>query len=129
MLYRSTFEALALATVLMLTVGGAQAEDKKFPNWKGDWTNVIIRMPGQQLKFDPTKPYGPGQQAPLTEEYQKIYQDNLAEQAQGGQGLFLDHASCFPAGMPTMMSAGTHEFIVTPETTYILAGTDVRHIF
>jgi hypothetical protein len=129
MLYRSTFEALALATVLMLTVGAAQAEDKKFPNWKGDWTNVIIRMPGQQLKFDPTKPYGPGQQAPLTEEYQKIYQDNLAEQAQGGQGLFLDHASCFPAGMPTMMSAGTHEFIVTPETTYMSIGTDLRRVF
>jgi hypothetical protein len=128
MLYRSTFEVLALATVLMLTVGGAEAQDKKHPNWKGEWTTVIVRLPGQQLKFDPTKPYGRGQQAPLTEEYQKIYQDNLAEQAQGGQGLFLDHASCFPAGMPTMMSAGTHEFIVTPETTYI-AGADLRRIF
>jgi hypothetical protein len=129
MLYRSTIAVLALATMLIVTVGGAQAQDKKYPNWKGEWTTVIVRMPGQQLKFDPTKPYGPGQQAPLTEEYKKIYQDNLAEQAQGGQGLFLDHASCFPAGMPTMMSAGTHEFITTPETTYIAAGTDLRRIF
>ena len=46
MLYRSTFEALALAIMLMLTVGGAQAEDKKFPNWKGEWNTVIPRMPG-----------------------------------------------------------------------------------
>ena len=72
MLYRSTFEVLALATVLMATVSGAQADDAKYPNWKGEWTTVIPRMPGQQLRFDPTKPYGQGQQAPLTEEYKKI---------------------------------------------------------
>ena len=106
MLYRSTFELLALATVLMLTVGGAQAEDKKYPVWKGEWNAVTPRMPGQQLRFDPTKPYGPGQQAPLTEEYKKVYEANLTEQAEGGLGNFLDHSSCFPAGMPTMMSIG-----------------------
>src|SRR6267378_4319611 len=129
MSYRGAFELLAFAAVLMLTVGGAQAEDKKFPNWKGEWNTVIPRMPGQQLRFDPSKPYAHGQQAPLTEEYQKIWQENLAEQAEGGQGLFLEHASCLPASMPTMMSAGTHEYIVTPETTYISAGTDLRRIF
>ena len=128
MLYRSTFAVLALATVLMLTAG-AQAEEKKYPNWKGEWNAVTPRMPGQQLRFDPTKPYGPGQQAPLTEEYKKIWEANLAEQAEGGQGLFLDHASCLPAGMPTMMSGGTQEYIVTPETTYISVGTDLRRVF
>src|ERR1700681_3859052 len=129
MVYRRTFEVLALATVLMVTVGGAQAEDKQYPSWKGEWTTVIPRLPGQQLRFDPSKPFGAGQEAPLTEEYKKIYQENLAEMALGGQGLFLDHASCFPAGMPTMMSAGTHEYVITPETTYIVAGTDLRRIF
>src|SRR6266550_5446942 len=133
MVYRSTLTVLALATALTLTVGDAKAQDKTqnktYPNWKGEWTTVIPRLPGQQLRFDPNKPYGKGQQAPLTEEYQKIYQANLAEQAEGGQGLFLDHASCLPGGMPSMMSAGTHEYVVTPETTYILLGTDVRRIF
>src|SRR6266704_416293 len=136
MVYRGTLMALALATALMLSVSAAKAQDeaqdkaqdKTYPDWKGEWTTVIPRLPGQQLRFDPNKPYGKGQLAPLTEEYQKIYQANLAEQAEGGQGLFLDHASCLPAGMPTMMSAGTHEFIVTPETTYI-AGSDLRRIF
>jgi hypothetical protein len=113
----------------MAAVGGARAEDKRYPDWRGEWTTVIPRLPGQQLRFDPNKPFGAGQDAPLTEEYKKIYQENLAELAQGGQGIFLYHASCMPAGMPTMMSAGTHEYIVTPETTYILAGTDVRRIF
>ncbi len=129
MAYRSTFEGLALAAVLMATVGGAQAEDKKYPDWKGEWEAVFARMPGQQLRFDPSKPYGVRQEAPLTEEYKKIHEENLAEVARGSQGLFLDHASCFPAGMPTMMSAGTHEYIITPETTYISAGTDLRRIF
>jgi hypothetical protein len=129
MMYRSMFEVLALATTLMVTVGGAQAEDKQFPNWKGEWTAVFARMPGQQLRFDPNKPFGAGQEAPLTEEYKKIYQENLVQIATGGQGLFLYHASCMPAGMPTMMSAGEFEYIVTPETTYIVAGTDLRRIF
>ena len=129
MAYRSTFEGLALAAVLMATVGGAQAEDKKYPDWKGEWEAVFARMPGQQLRFDPSKPYGVRQEAPLTEEYKKIHEENLAEVARGSQGLFLDHASCFPAGMPTMMSAGTHEYIITPETTYILVDTDLRRIF
>jgi hypothetical protein len=31
--------------------------------------------------------------------------------------------------MPTMMSAGTHEFIITPETTYMSIGTDLRRVF
>ncbi len=129
MLHRRTFEVLALVVGLMVTVGGAQAQDKKYPNWKGEWNAVNPRMPGQQLRFDPTKPYGQGQEAPLTEEYKKIYQENLVEQAAGGQGLFLEHASCLPAGMPTMMSIGTHEYIITPETTYISVGTDLRRVF
>src|SRR5262245_2097606 len=127
MAFRGTY-VLALATALMLSAG-AEAQEKKYPNWTGEWTTITARLPGQQLRFDPNKSYGKAQQAPLTEEYQKIYEDNLAEQALGGQGLFLDHASCLPGGMPSMMSAGTHEFIVTPETTYILLGTDVRRVF
>jgi hypothetical protein len=129
MVGRNTFAAFILATALMASAGTGQAEDKKFPDWKGQWATVFPRMPGQQLRFDPSKPFSVGQEAPLTDEYRKIHQDNLAELALGRQGLFLGHASCMPAGMPTMMSAGTHEYIVTPETTYIAAGTELRRIF
>jgi hypothetical protein len=31
--------------------------------------------------------------------------------------------------MPTMMSIGTFEYVVTPETTYISAGSDLRRVF
>jgi hypothetical protein len=136
MLHRRKLETLSLAAVLISSIAVAaqaqtQAKDTKdkYPNWRGEWTVLAPRLPGQQLRFDPSKPYGKGQEAPLTEEYTKIYQDNLAELAQGRQGLFLYHASCFPAGMPTVMSAGTLEYIITPETTYIVADTDIRRIF
>jgi len=128
MFYRSTLGVLALATMLV-TASSAQAQEKKYPNLKGEWNAISPRMPGQQLRFDPSKPYGAGQEAPLTEEYRKIWEENLVEQEAGGQGLFLEHASCMPAGMPTMMSAGVQEWIVTPETTYVSAGTDLRRVF
>jgi len=34
----------------------------------------------------PSKPLGPAQQAPLTPEYQKIFEASLADQKAGGQG-------------------------------------------
>ena len=129
MAYRRMLEVLALAAVLVATADSARAQVKTYPSWSGEWNVVAPRLPGQQLRFDPSKPFGKGQEAPLTAEYQKIHEDNLAELAQGRQGLFLYHASCLPAGMPSMMSAGTFEYIVTPETTYIVADTDIRRIF
>src|SRR5579872_4488607 len=129
MVHRMTFGLVALAVALTAAAGGAQAEDKKYPDWKGEWATIVPHLPGQNLRFDPNKSFGVRQEAPLTPEYQKIYQDNLAEIATGSQGLFLDHASCLPSGMPTMMSAGVDEYIITPETTYISAGTDLRRIF
>jgi hypothetical protein len=129
MTHRCAHQVLACAVALLAAGAGAPAEEKKFPDWKGEWITVIPRLPGQQLRFDPNKPFGVGQEAPLTEEYKKIHEENLKEVARGGQGLWLYHASCMPAGMPTMMSFGTHEFIITPEATYIAADTDFRRIF
>jgi hypothetical protein len=89
----------------------------------------VPRLPGQQLRFDPSKPYGRAQEAPLTDEYQKIHDESIADQEKGGLGNFLNNSSCFPLGMPAMMSIQNFEYIVTPETTYIVAGTDLRRVF
>jgi hypothetical protein len=130
MLYGSATGLFAVSLALVLTVSGAQAADQaKYPNWKGQWDTFSPRLGGQSIKFDPAKPFGPAQQAPLTPEYQKIHEDSMADQAKGGQGNFLGHAQCVPGGMPSMMSTPTMEFIITPETTYISAGTDLRRIF
>jgi hypothetical protein len=52
-----------------------------------------------------------------------VLDDSLSDQARGGQGNFLGHALCHPAGMPFMMVATRPlEFVIRPETTYILVG-------
>jgi hypothetical protein len=120
--YRSLIGAIAVAA-LLVPVGGARADDAKYPDWKGAWARFVVRGLGGQPSFDQTKPWGFGQQAPLTEEYRKVLEASIADQAQGGQGNFAGHALCLPAGMPLMMIAFRPlEFVVTPETTYILIG-------
>jgi hypothetical protein len=60
----------------------------------------------------------------LTPEYQKVLADSIADQADGGEGNFFDHAvRCMPGGMPlNMIAFRPLEFVVTPETTYVLIG-------
>jgi hypothetical protein len=49
---------------------------------------------------------------------------SLADQAAGGLGN-VPTARCLPAGMPHMMMAfGPQEYVITPETTYILINWD-----
>ncbi len=120
MLYRSSIGAIALAAALGATLAGAQAwDDAKYPDFKGQW-----RVIGGPMRYDGSKPWGPGQQAPLTAEYQAIFEANLADQAAGGQGLDRDYV-CNSPGMPRVTNGyGQMEIIVTPDTTYIL----IQHI-
>jgi hypothetical protein len=123
MFCRSSTCAFGLATALVLTTGGAQASDRpSYPDWSGQWERFVVRgIPGQP-SHDQTRPWGFGQQAPLSPEYRQVLQDSLADQANGGLGNFptaLGRAS----GMPYMMMAfGPMEWVVTPNTTYILIG-------
>jgi uncharacterized protein (DUF2147 family) len=63
----ATAVAVALAAALMATINGARADDDaKYPDWKGKWERFAVRgLPGQP-SHDQTKPWGFGQQAPLT---------------------------------------------------------------
>ena len=129
MLHRSSTGAFAVVAALMVTIGVAPAaDDAKYPNWKGQWNAVNPRLGGQAIKFDPTKAWGPAQQAPLTPEYQKVLADSMADQAKGGLGNYPT-ARCLPGGMPRMMASPVQEYIITPETTYIVAGIELRRIF
>jgi hypothetical protein len=127
MSYRCLIGAVAL-TALSMSTGSAQAaDDAKYPDWSGQWNRLNVPgLPGQP-SHDPTKPWGPGQQAPLTVEYQKVLEDSMADQAKGGLGNYPT-ARCLPDGMPEMMAAfGPLEFIITTKTTYILVGRDDHH--
>ena len=123
MLCRASASAVVLAAV-MTTIAHAQIVDfSKYPNLRGQWTRFVVRGLGGQASFDQTKPWGFGQEAPLTPEYEAIEAASLADQADGGHGNNVDHARCVAAGMPRMMIAFRPlEFIVMPDTTYILVG-------
>src|SRR5258708_38887248 len=121
MRYLQSIGALALAASLCGSPTGAGAfDDAQYPDLSGQWLLLNLR-PGGQPAFDPTKPWGLGQQAPLTPEYQKILEDSIAAQAKGSQGNWLSGVSCLPTGMPTMMTLfRPMEIVVLPEVTHIL---------
>jgi hypothetical protein len=117
MAIRNLIGAISLAGALALPMAGAKAFDEsKYPDFSGQWR----RPPGIAIQWDQTKPVGRGQQAPLTPEYQKIFEESLADQAAGGQGN--DPPSrCVPYGLPRIMSViFPMEVVVTPKTTHIL---------
>jgi hypothetical protein len=122
----------ALLTALLATGASTQAfDDPKYPDWKGAWARFVAPGVGGQPSYDQTRPWGFGQQAPLTAEYQKVLADSIADQAKGGLGN-SDTGRCLPGGMPRAMIAFQPlEFIITGDATYILinANDHFRRIF
>src|SRR5712671_8130611 len=121
MLYRNLIFAGVFAALLATSMTAQAFDDAKYPDLSGQW--VAVRIPGVtgQPAFDPTKPWGRGQQAPLTPEYQKVLEASIADQAIGGQGNWHTGAQCLPPGMPAMMTLyRPMEIVVLPEITYIL---------
>lgn len=117
---------LAMAASLCLWLTGARAfDDGEYPDLSGQWLRVNLHA-GGQISFDPTKPWGLGQEAPLTPEYEAILKASVADQANGGQGNWNSGARCLPAGMPaTMNGYNSMEIIVLPEITYVLVEHNV----
>jgi hypothetical protein len=140
MLYRTLISSIGMAGAVLMICGGVQAADRgRYPEWKGAWERYVppgstpspsgLLTPGGQPSFDQTKPWGRGQEAPLTAEYQKVLEDSIADQARGGQGNNFDRARCLPTGMPHMMTFGPVEFAVTPDTTYFMINAQVRRLY
>jgi hypothetical protein len=110
---------VALPAALCLTPAETMAwNDASYPDLKGQWRPI-----GDPRRFDPSKDPGLAQQAPLTPEYQALFEANLRDQAAGGPGLVPN--SCISPGMPRVTNGyGQIELIVTPRTTYVT----VEHI-
>jgi hypothetical protein len=105
---------LAVAALLCTSIAAGAQEPKNYSAWEGMWGRGS--PPGS---WDPTKPPGPGQQAPLTPEYQAVY---AANQAKAKAGLAFDPKyTCGPVGMPRVMTMNQPmEFIVKPAVVYML---------
>jgi hypothetical protein len=114
--YRKLISAIAATAALSVTIGAALAHDEsKYPDFSSQW----IRIGGVQ--WDPSKPKSLGQQAPLTPEYQAIFEASLAAQAEGGHGNDL-RFTCRTSGMPRIMTAVYPlEIVIQPKITYILS--------
>jgi hypothetical protein len=111
-----SIKCLALLAALLLPgllrPDAAQAFDQsKYPDLKGQWLRV-------------GSPRWDDAHAPLTPEYQAIYQANLKDMREGGQGIDPTY-TCLSPGMPRIMNAyDPMEVVVTPNTTHIL----IQHI-
>ena len=119
MTMRSLVGVLTLAATLATTTAASAHDESKYPDWSGQWRWNPM---GGGPRYNPSKPAGAAQQAPLKEEFKRIHEENMAEQAQGGQGLYAQSAKCIPMGMPFQMSIVPFplEFIITAKTTFVL---------
>ena len=125
MLHRAWTSAFALAIPLWTApVAGQVIDLARYPDLKGQWRRVVTPGIAGQQGHDQTKPPGLGQEAPLTPEYQAVFEANLADQAKGGLGN-ISSARCWPAGMPhNMMGFGPQEYVITSGVTHILIDWD-----
>ena len=116
---------LALAGALSAGAGAWAADTATYPDWSGGWERST---PG--AAWDPSKPGGLKQEAPLKPEYQAVFEANMKALRDGDEG-YNGHARCLPAGMPrTMLAYEPLEIIVTPDTTYVRDYfNDIRRIY
>lgn len=95
-----------------------------YPDWSGQWERI------GSLNWPP-EGYDKAGPAPLTAEYQAIY-DDIQEQRKDGVLVGDPPATCLPPGMPRVMKMSfPMEIIVTPKITYIYADweSQVRRVY
>jgi hypothetical protein len=116
-----------LALLVSATAGPLPAQqtgDPRYPDWSGQWERI------GSLNWPP-EGYREAGPAPLTPEYQAVYDRNQELRAQGI--LAGDPpATCLPPGMPRVMKMSfPFEMITSPDVTWIIADweSQVRRIY
>lgn len=119
--------SIALLIAMPLASAPAHAA-MPYPDIEAQWRNPTANQGGNP--WDPDKPMGLAQEAPLTREYQAIFEASIAAQKAGTQGNNLG-STCRLAGMPKMMNfAEPMEIVIRPGTTYFIPMQDpVRRIY
>jgi hypothetical protein len=124
---RNLLGAAVLMGALAVGTSASAFDDSKYPDFNGQWK----RPPGIANQYDISKPQGAAQHVPLTPEFQKVFEDGLADQKLGGQGNDPTY-TCIPDGMPRAMNViFPMEIVVTPNTTYMMIEylTQLRRIY
>src|ERR1700734_1012083 len=100
MQYRGSVATMVLmaAALCMPTTALRAFDDAIYPDLNGQWTRAVVPGVVGLPPFDPTKPPGRGQQAPLTPEYQAKFEANMAKDKAGQ--VVDPKFTCGPVGMP-----------------------------
>jgi hypothetical protein len=120
--------SIALLMALPLLGAPAFGAEKQYPDIQAQWRNPTANQGGNP--WDPNKPMGLAQAAPLTPEYQAIFEASIRAQKAGTQGNNLG-STCRLAGMPKMMNfSEAMEIVIRPGITYFLPMQDpVRRVY
>src|SRR5947207_374530 len=114
--YRRALVASLIGAILLTSIGWLPASAETYPDFESQWRNPA---PDRE-PWDPTKPAGLAQQAPLTPEYQAIFEASLRDQAAGGHGNNY-RSSCVLDGMPRLMSlVAPMEILIQPALTFFI---------
>jgi hypothetical protein len=111
-------------TFLHINFASAATPANTYPDWSGQWERI------GSLNWPP-EGYEKAGPAPLTPEYQAVYEHNL-ELRKNGILAGDPPATCLPPGMPRMMKMSfPMEIIVTPKITYIYADweSQIRRVY
>jgi hypothetical protein len=112
---RHALIAMALLAETMLATAPTAGLAQTYPNFESQWQNTAT-----DDAWDPTKPAGLAQGAPLTPEYLKVYEASLKDQAAGGRGNNY-RSSCVLDGMPRIMSlTAPMEILIQPGLTFFI---------
>jgi hypothetical protein len=113
MRHPSLFALIALALASISPAAAQILDLGKYPDLAGQW--VRIGAP----RWDTSKP-ALAQEAPLTAEYQAIFDAGTRDQAEGGQGT-NPTSTCLAPGMPrSMIVYHPMEIVIAPTTVHIL---------
>jgi len=105
-----------LGALLWTAVAVVSGSAETFPDFESQWRNPAAAREA----WDPSKPAGSAQQAPLTPEYQAIFDASLRDQAAGGRGNNYQ-SSCVLDGMPRLMSlVAPMEILIQPGLTFFI---------
>ena len=116
MTFRCAIGRSLLGALLWTAVAVVSGSAETFPDFESQWRNPASDRAG----WDPSKPAGSAQQAPLTPEYQAIFEASLRDQAAGGRGNNYQ-SSCVLDGMPRLMNLGAPmEILIQPGLTFFI---------
>jgi hypothetical protein len=106
------------AAILMAALAFAPAAGRcgaTYPYFESQWRSAA----GSEA-WDPSKPAGLAQEAPLTAEYRAIFEASLKDQAAGGRGN-NERSACVLDGMPRIMNlTAPMEILIEPQLTFFI---------